>query len=151
MPVYLSKKALEECKKELENRRTILRREIANKIEVAKDLGDLSENFEYHEAMEQRAFNDARIVQLQDMLKDAVIVEEKIGGDLISVGCTFEAEAGDKRKIYQIVGSTEADPLAGKISNESPLGQAFLGHRVGETVEIVVPSGRILYVVIAIK
>lgn len=151
MPVYLSTKGLEKLKAELEDRTKKKRREIAEHISVAKDLGDLSENFEYHEAKEQQALNEARVAQLQQMIHDVVIVEDATGGDDITIGTTFIAEVAGKEKTFTIVGSTEADPMNGKISNESPTGMAFLGRRVGERVEVETQSGTIFYDVKEIK
>ncbi|HBP00312.1 MAG: Transcription elongation factor GreA [Candidatus Uhrbacteria bacterium GW2011_GWF2_41_16] len=151
MPTYISSQGLEDMKKEWENRKMKIRKEIASKIEAAKELGDLSENFEYHEAKEQQALNETRIAQLDDMLKDYVVIEEKRGGLFISLGCTFIVEYNGKQKTFEIVGSNEANPLEGKISNESPLGQAFLGHAVGTFVEVTVPFGVMQYKIIEIK
>jgi len=142
---YLSAEKLEELKEELAQRQKEERRSIADKIEQAKELGDLSENFEYHEAKEQQAQNESRIVELQDMVRNAVIVEEKSGGDSIGIGAKFIVDLNGEEKTYELVGSTEADPLAGKISNETPVGMAFLGKAVGEEVEVDLPSGKVTY------
>ncbi len=150
MPTYVSTQRHEELKQEFENRKKVLRREIAGKIEAAKELGDLSENFEYHEAKEQQAQNESRIGQLEDMLKDIAIVEERRGGSAIALGSRFTARGNGEAKTYEIVGSNEANPLERKISNESPLGQAFLGHAVGDTVEVTTPSGVMHYTIIEI-
>lgn len=151
MPTYISKEGLQELRDEFEKRKTLVRREIAEQISSAKELGDLSENFEYHDAKERQGLNEARIVQLESMINDAVIVEKTEGGSDIDLGTTFVAESGGEEKTFQVVGSTEADPMAGKISNESPIGQAFIGHKVGEKVEITVPSGAIVYTIKEIK
>jgi transcription elongation factor GreA len=151
MPTYVSAEGLEQLKRELEDRKKVQRREIANKIESAKELGDLSENFEYHEAKEQQAMNESRIGALQDMLKDFIIVQEKLGGSAISLGSSFVVQLNGQEKTFEIVGSSEANPLGGKISNESPLGQAFLGHAVGDVVEVNVPSGVVKYIIKQIK
>jgi len=148
--VYLSKEKLEDLKDELEKRSRQTRREIADIISSAKELGDLSENFEYQDAKEQQALNEARVVQLEEMVHNAVLVEKTTGTDLIDLGCTFQVVVNGIEKTFSLVGSTEADPISGKISNESPLGQAFVGHRVGETVLLSVPSGSIEYKIIKI-
>ncbi|OGL66476.1 hypothetical protein A2856_02175 [Candidatus Uhrbacteria bacterium RIFCSPHIGHO2_01_FULL_63_20] len=150
MPTYLSKDKFAELQQELETRRSVTRREIAGRIEAAKELGDLSENFEYHEAKDQQALNETRIVDLEGMIKDAVLVEQKSGGE-IGLGSSFVAEAGGTRKAFEIVGSNEADPLAGKISNESPIGQAFMGRGTGDVVEISVPSGVMRYTILEVR
>jgi transcription elongation factor GreA len=129
----------------------VLRPEIAQKISSAKELGDLSENFEYHEAKEQQGQNESRVIELEEMIRNAVIVHDKTGDSAISLGCSFTAERDGLKKDFQIVGSSEADPLAGKISNESPTGQAFLGLAVGETAEIKTVNGSIKYKIIEIK
>ncbi len=149
-PTYLSSAALVDLKKELEHRIKFLRPEIAQKIGDAKEMGDLSENFAYHEAREQQALNETRIITIQDMLVDAVIIDEKKGGQ-IGVGSRFKARAGNSEKAFEIVGENEANPMEGKISNVSPIGNACLGHAVGDLVEITVPSGRIEYTILSIE
>ena len=149
MPTYISAQGLEELKIELKTRK-LERREIAYKIESAKELGDLSENFEYHEAREQQAMNETRIGQIEEMLKDIALVEEKRGGSTISLGSKFIVKMNGTQKTYEMVGSSEANPLDGKISNESPLGQAFIGHGVADVVEVTVPSGVMSYTIIEI-
>jgi len=151
MPTYVSKEKLAQLGEELETRRKVTRREIANKIEAAKELGDLSENFEYHEAKEQQAANEMRIVDIEGMIKDAVIVEQQTGGKEIGLGSTFVAEVNGATRTFEIVGSNEADPMSGKISNESPIGQAFIGRAVGETVQVTVPSGIMEYHIMEIR
>lgn len=150
-PTYLSATALEELKKELEHRIKVLRPEIAQKISDAKEMGDLSENFAYHEARDQQAHNETRIIQLQDMFLNAVVVEERKGGDKIGLGSRFKAKSGKLERDFEIVGENEANPMAGKISNESPIGSAFLGHGVGDTVEVKAPQGTIEYEILSIE
>jgi transcription elongation factor GreA len=151
MPTYVSADGLEKMKQELEDRRIRVRREIAERISSAKELGDLSENFEYQEAKEQQSMNEARVMDLENMIKDSVIVEQTSGGSTIALGTTFVADLNGRDKTFEIVGSSEADPIAGKISNESPLGQAFIGRGAGDDVEIEVPSGKIVYKIKKIK
>jgi transcription elongation factor GreA len=95
--------------------------------------------------------NEARIIELESMVKDAVIVETQKGGTEIGLGSTFTVEFSGKKKTFEVVGSSEADPIAGKISNESPLGQAFIGRAKGDKVEIQVPSGVVTYKIVEIK
>lgn len=149
--MYISKEGLEELKRELEERSRNTRREIAETIGAAKELGDLSENFEYQDAKERQALNEARVLQLEDMIREAVIVTETTGNDQIILGCSFTAQINGQEKSYSMVGSTEADPLAGKISNESPLGRALIGHRVGEQVSVQTPNGSVEYKILSIK
>jgi transcription elongation factor GreA len=151
MPTYLSKQGLEDLKAEHIKRMTQIRKEIAEKISAAKELGDLSENFEYHEAKEQQGLNESRVIQLADMIRDAVIVEDSVGGTNLGLGSTFVVEVNGGHKTYSLVGSNESDPLAGKISNESPIGLAFMGHEVGDVVEIQTPGGSMTYKIISIK
>lgn len=150
MPTYISKEGLEKLKKEFEERRNVTRREIAERISAAKELGDLSENFEYQEAKEQQAMNEARVIDIENMIKDSVIIEHTSGTDTIELGTRFTVEHDKKKRPFEIVGSNEADPMQGKISNESPLGQAFIGRSVGDKVEVAVPSGTIVYKIVEI-
>lgn len=149
--IFVSQQGLEDLKKELDYRKNTVRGEIAQKIASAKELGDLSENFEYHEAKEQQGQNESRIMELENMIINAVIVHDKKGDSTISLGCSFLAEKNGETKTFQMVGSSEANPMEGKISNESPIGQAFLGRSVGEIVEFSMPSGIIKYKIIEIK
>ncbi|NQV89762.1 MAG: transcription elongation factor GreA [Parcubacteria group bacterium] len=151
MPTYVSQEALDQMKAELEVRTKLTRKEISEQIGIAKDFGDLSENFEYHDAKEQQGLNEARVRELEAKIQDAVLVTSSTGGDEILLGVTFVAEVLDKKKTFSIVGSTEASPMDGMISNESPIGQAFLGRRVGDTVEVTVPSGVMSYVIVSIE
>lgn len=150
MPTYVSAEALEELKKELEHRRKNLRREIAEKILHAKEMGDLSENFEYQTAKEEQALNETRVVELEDLMHDIVIVKDATGAVEIALGTTFMVETDGRKKTFSLVGSNEANPLEGKISNESPIGLAFLGAKPGEEVEFQAPSGRIRYRILEI-
>lgn len=148
---YLSQAALEEVKKELKTRKTVNRKELAEQIGAAKELGDLSENFEYHDAKERQGQNESRIIEIEDMIHNAVIVDSKTGESSISLGVRFKADLGGIEKDFEIVGATESDPMAGKISNESPLGNAFLGLSVGEVAKVQTPSGVMEYKVISIE
>ncbi len=150
MPTYLSQAKLDELKEEVAHRQGQGRKDIAGKIEQAKELGDLSENFEYHAAKEEQAQNETRIMELKAMIIDAAIVEEKTGGDNISLGTKFVVDIGGEEKTYEMVGSTEADPISGKISNESVVGNALVGKEVGEEVEVELPSGKSIYRVVKI-
>jgi transcription elongation factor GreA len=150
MPTYLSANALAEMKKELEMRKKDMRREIAEKILHAKEMGDLSENFEYQTAKEEQALNETRIVELEDILHDSVIIEDTTGAEEIFIGTTFVVETDGKRKTFSLVGSNEANPLEGKISNESPIGLAFLGRRRGDDVVFTAPSGEVRYRILEI-
>ncbi len=145
-PVYVSKEGLEKMKQELHYLKTEKRREVANRIEKAKDLGDLKENADYHDAKDEAGWVESRIYELEDGIYRAVVIEAK-ASDMVTIGCRVKIESDGKEKVLTIVGSTEADPLKGLISNESPLGQALLGKKIGEIAELKVPAGRKSYVV----
>ncbi len=147
---YVSNEGLENLKAELHNLKTVKRRELADRIESAKALGDLSENAEYHEAKENLAFVEGRIQQINDMLQNVSIIDPSVTTGVIRIGSTFVAEANGKERTFKIVGSNEADPATGLISNESPLGDAFQGHSVGDKVEVQIPAGITIYTVVSI-
>jgi transcription elongation factor GreA len=126
----------------------VRRREIAARIQEAKELGDLSENAEYAEAKNEQAFNEGRIEELESTLKHAVVIDEQANSTgFVQVGSVVEASANGQTMKLSIVGSNEADPLTGRISNESPLGQALLGQAVGAAVKVLTPKGEILYTI----
>lgn len=134
-------KALEE---ELEQLKTVRRKEVSEKIRVARSYGDLSENSEYDEAKNEQAIVEARIADLEVMLKNVVILDEnELGTDTVSLGATVKVydEEFEEELEYVIVGSTEADIDLGKISDESPVGKALIGKKIGEVAEAVLPSG----------
>jgi len=148
---YEGVKKLEE---ELEYLKTVKRKEITEKIKVALGYGDLSENSEYDEAKNDQAFTEGRIIQLENMLKNAVVVDEnEIPKDKVSVGSIVKVMdyEFDEEVEYTIVGSAEADPMNFKISNESPVGSALIGKKVGDVVEVAVPSGVSKFEVLEIR
>ena len=148
---YEGVKKLEE---ELEYLKTVKRKEITEKIKVALGYGDLSENSEYEEAKNDQAFTEGRIIQLENMLKNAVVVDEsEIPKDKVSVGSIVKVMdyEFDEEVEYTIVGSAEADPMNFKISNESPVGSALIGKKVGDVVEVAVPSGMSKFEVLEIR
>src|SRR3989338_3944143 len=152
---YISQEDLEKLKSELYNLRTKKRKEIAERIEEAKSLGDLSENAEYIESREAQAFNEGRIRELEEIIKNSIIIgdqKSKSGVYSVQVGDTVEVknEKGEKQA-YTIVGSNGADPAQNKISNESPLGKAFLFRIPGEEVEVFTPIGKVKYKILGIK
>ncbi len=149
---YLTKEKFKELEKELENLKTIKRKEIAEALEYAKSLGDFSENQEYQEARDSQAILEDRISRLELILKSAKIVSTQ-STNLVSAGSliTVEKEADKSRKSYTIVGSEEADAANGKISLNSPLGLSAIGKSKGETFSFDTPSGKMSYKVIDIK
>lgn len=133
-------KALED---ELEELKTVRRKDVAEKIKVARGFGDLSENSEYDEAKNEQAFIESRIAQLEAMLKHARVIDnEELNLDTVSVGTHVKIQDEDGEvEEYDITGSTEADPLNGKISDESPVGAALMGKKAGTTVSVSLPNG----------
>lgn len=148
---YISPEFLTKLNAELKDLKTVKRRELANRIEAAKSLGDLSENAEYHEAKDALGFVEGRILEIEDLLKNAVVVEQEANATNVRVGTTATVSVNGKEKSFMIVGSNEADPLAGKISNESPIGRALLGSKVGDQVEVETPAGTTVYEVLRIS
>ena len=150
--VLLTELGLEKIKKELDHYINVRRKEVAGRIEYAKDLGDLSENAEYSDAKEEQARVETRIAELTAMVRNAVIIEPTSATNgFVVVGSSVEVknEKNDK-KTFQIVGSQEADPAAGKISNESPIGRLLIGKKVGDTVTYKSPRGILVFDVINI-
>lgn len=149
---YMSQESLDRIKAELDELKNVKRKDIAERIGIAKEQGDLSENFEYQEAKDEQAAIERRISDLQTIVNNAVVIEQKTGVNKIAVGVSFTAELPNgSTKDFEIVGPTETDPMAGKISNESPIGNAFLGKKVGDEVGVETPSGKIVYKIVTIK
>lgn len=148
---YLTEERRKELEKELEHLRNVARLEVGEHLKRAKEYGDLSENSEYVEAREEQARIESRIAELDDMLKSAIIIKKNAGGgNIVQVGSTVTVKKGDKNITYIIVGSSESDPVNNKISNESPLGRAFLGRTIGEIVEVSTPAGKTKYTIVSI-
>jgi transcription elongation factor GreA len=150
MPQYLSQEGFQQHKQELEELK-LKRQEVAQRLEEAKALGDLSENTEYLQAREAQAFNEGKILELEQLLRDAVVIGKAKKSSIVQIGSSVEVKGNGKSQTFTIVGSEEAKPADGKISNESPLGKAFLGRRVGENVEVETPGGKINYKILAIN
>ncbi len=151
--VLLTPAGLKKLEDELENLKSVKRREVAERIKLAISYGDISENSEYEDAKNEQAFVEGRIITLEKMLRHArVIHEEEVDTRVVSIGSTVKVHDVEfKEDIeYIIVGSAESDPMENKISNESPVGKALLGKKVGAKVEVQVPSGKIEYEVLAI-
>lgn len=148
----LTKEGLEKIKAELQELKGVRLPDIIEKIERAKELGDLSENAEYHDAKDQQGMIVSRIMEIEQVLKDAIISEGPTVGGVISVGTTFvAADARGVEREYTIVGFNEADPINGRISNESPMGQAFYGKKAGDSVEMSAPKGVLTYKIVSVK
>lgn len=152
--IILTAEGLKNLEDELHSLKTSKRDEIAEKIKTAMSFGDLSENSEYEEAKNEQAICESRIIEIESMLRNVQIVDEKsLSTDKIHIGSTIEFENMENGKIlkYKIVGSSEADPNQGKISDESPVGKAAIGHRVGEIFKAITPNGDISYKILNIS
>ncbi len=150
-PVYVSAEGLKKLQAELEQLRTTKRTEVAERIHAAMEFGDFTENSELEQAKNDQAFLEGRIMTLEQMIKNAQIIDEKTKHDLVEVGSRVMVEADGSKEQYVIVGSAEAAPGEGKISNESPVGRALMGHKVGETVKLSVPAGTIEMKILAVS
>jgi len=148
---YLTKERLEELKGELETLKSKKRVEVAERLKQAKEYGDLSENSEYAEAREEQANVETRIAELEDLLKEAVTLKMNGGGESVTVGSTVLVKKGEKTNTYTIVGSYEAKPEEGRISDESPLGKAFLKKKAGDSVSVSTPAGTQTYEILKIE
>ena len=153
MATVLTNDGLAKLEQELEELKTVKRKEIASKIKVALSFGDLSENSEYDEAKNEQAKVEARIAQLESMLQDVTLVnEDELDTEKIHIGSRISIKDLEINEVleYRIVGSTEANPAEGKISDESPVGKALLGRSPGEIVEVDVPAGAIQFEILEI-
>ena len=148
---YFSQDGLEKLKKEMEERTNVLRPEIAVRIREAKELGDLSENAEYSEAKEAQSLNEGRIEEIKSILENAILIDGDHRGSTVTIGSSIRVESKLGSKQYVIVGAAESNPLEGFISNESPLGSAFLGHKKGEVLTIKTPKGAVEYKITDVK
>ena len=152
--IILTQEGFDKLEEELELLKTTRRKEVAERLKVAISFGDLSENAEYDEAKKEQAALEERIIKLENMVRKAVIIDEtSVDLDVITIGSIVRIydEDFDEEVEYSIVGSAEADPYNGKISNESPVGRALLGRGKGEVVEVTVPDGIIKLKVLDIK
>lgn len=147
----ISQEGYDKLKKELDERVSVKRPEIASRIETAKELGDLSENAEYAEAKDEQAFNDGRIAELLSLLKNVTVVPTNGDKHKIGMGSKVTAKVDGKTKEFTIVSFNEANPSEGKISNESPLGVAFLGKQKGEKITVNTPRGSVVYEILDVK
>lgn len=143
---YVTPEGLEKLKSDLEYLKTTKRKDIASRIASAKELGDLSENAEYSDAKEEQALVETKILEMEENLRNVQLITKAKGSKTVVIGSRIVVvDATDKQFTFDVVGSNEADPAGGKISNESPLGKAFLGHKVGDQVLVAVPKGTITY------
>lgn len=154
---FVTEEGLAALEKELDHLITVRRKEVAEKIKVALSFGDLSENSEYDEAKNDQAMVEARIADLEVMLKNAVVIDEsELTTEKVNIGSRVEvsivlADGTKSKREFKIVGSNEADPRNGKISDESAVGKALIGHKVGQTVSVETPAGVSKYKVVTIS
>ncbi len=152
--IILTAEGLKKIEQKLDHLKSVRRREVAERIKQAIEFGDISENSEYEDAKNEQAFIEGEILTLEKMLRNAKLIDEdEISTDVVTIGSTVllkDLEIGDMLE-YTIVGSAEADPTESRISNESPVGEAILGRKVGSIVEVNVPAGTLKYEIVEIK
>lgn len=150
--IYLTKDGLSDLRKEYEELSKIKRPEVVSRVSAARDQGDLSENAEYTAAREELSFIDGRIDELEELLKEVVLIQDNgHSHKTVSLGAKVTVKVDGKKEEYTVVGEFEADPRAKKISHESPLGKALIGKKIGETVEVEAPAGRIVYTILTVQ
>lgn len=150
--VYLTQEGLKKLEEELEHLHTVKRQEVAQRLHEAMEDGELIENAEYEAAKNEQAFVEGRILELEHMLAQAQVIEPGKSTGVVGIGSTVVIqEANDQPETYTIVGAAEANPRQGRISNESPLGQALLDHRVGDEIEVRAPAGQLRFRITKIK
>ncbi len=148
--IYLTKEGLEDLRKELDELVKVKRPEVLNRVSQARNMGDLSENAEYTVAREELSFIDGRIDELDELLKQAILISNN-HSNIIKLGSNVIVKTGDGKETFTVVGEWEADPKESKISHESPLGKALLGKKVGESAEVEAPAGKIVYTIEAVN
>ncbi len=152
--VVLTKEGYEKLKQEIDVLRGDKRREVADRIRIAREFGDIAENAEYDDAKNEQAMLEHRIAQLEERLLSARVIEKKeISKDVVSLGSHVKLRDVEAKKTfeYHIVGSAEANPAENKLSNESPVGKAIIGHKKGETVEVSTPRGSLKFKIMEIR
>jgi transcription elongation factor GreA len=150
-PAYLSKEGLAKLRVELDELVNLRRAEVATRIHEAKEHGDVTENAEYEDAKNEQAFVEGRIQSLSALIKNAIMIDEHHSTTHVQIGSTVEVQSEGGRERFTIVGSAEAAPAGGKISNESPVGRALLGHKKGDKVVVRVPAGENTYKIVSIS
>lgn len=149
--VFVTREGLEALKKELEGLEKEKRPLVLDRVAQARAMGDLSENSEYTAAREELSLMDGRIEELQDILKNASLIEEHKKSKIVRLGSHVTVSVGNRREQFSLVGEWEADPKDKKISHESPLGKALIGKTLGEKVEVEAPAGRVNYTIVEVK
>ena len=150
-PVPISAEGLKKLEAELEELRSVKRKEVAERIHAAMQFGDYSENSELEQANNDQAFLEGRILTLEQMVKNAVVIDSAQHHDIVEVGSQVTIESNGEKEQYIIVGSAEAAPAEGRISNESPVGKALIGHKKGDLVRASVPRGEVELKILAIR
>lgn len=148
---FTTTEGLEKLKQELERLKSKKRAEVAERLKQAKEFGDLSENAEYFEAREEQVWLESRIAELEELIKNTVVIQKTPGMNMVKIGSTVETLNGGVVKKFTIVGLNEAKPEEGLISNESPLGKALLGCQIDDEIEVAVPKGKVRYKIISIQ
>ena len=150
---YVTEEGKAKLEAELHDLKTVKRKEVVERIKVARDFGDLSENSEYDSAKEEQAFVETRIAQVEKMIRNAVIIESDDDLDVVGLGktVTFQELPNGEKETYTIVGSAEADPFEGRISNDSPMAKSLIGHGQGEQVSVNTPGGDIEVKILEVK
>lgn len=151
--IYLTKEGLEELKKELEELSKVKRPDVLSRVSQARSLGDLSENAEYVAAREELSFIDGRIDELEELIKQAVLIQESHskGNHVVKLGSRVTLNVKGKKEDFTVVGEWEADPKEKKISHESPLGKALIGKKIGEKIEVEAPAGKVIYTIVSVN
>jgi transcription elongation factor GreA len=150
-PAYVSREGLEKLRHELDELVNVRRAEVASRIHEAKEHGDITENAEYEDAKNEQAFVEGRIQSISALIKNAEVIAESHSLTHVQIGSTVELQSQDGKESFTIVGSAEAAPAQGRISNESPVGRALLGRKKGDTVVVTVPAGDTSYKIIGIS
>ena len=151
-PAYLTAEGLARIKEELKELTGPRRKELAARLHSAIQMGDLSENADYHKAKEDQAFLEGHILELEYLVRNAVVIEKNKVGDTIGVGSHITIQEGDlSPETYHLVGPKEADPRNGRISHESPIGRALMDHRVGDEVEVETPVGNVKFKILKLE
>jgi len=151
--IYLTREGLGDLKKEFEELSKTKRPDVLARVAQARSMGDLSENAEYVAAREELSFIDGRIDELEELIKQAVLIQESHvkGNHVVKLGSTVTVHIKGKKEVFTVVGEWEADPKEKKISHESPLGKALIGKKVGEKVEVEAPAGTLGYTIVSVN
>lgn len=151
MSRLITESGLKKLEDELDERTTTIRQKIADAIKEAKEQGDLSENAEYSAAKQQQTENESKIAELEAMIKSVKVVKHDRKSSMVQVGSKVTVKVANKEMIFEIVSTNEANPTFKKISNESPIGSALIGGKVGDEVNVEIPNGTVVYKIVAVE